>query len=307
MSITGKQVPQFLQGLVTNDTRSLETAGAPPVYAALLTHKGKLQYDAFVYRQEDDNFLLEVDASMKDELAAWLARYKLRKAITIKDASSEYSAWVHFGQEAKSGSPPAAAWHTDPRLPGLGHRAILPKDQQPSISGSELSDESAYRHWRYTHGVAEGSRELGAGRYAPLDFNLDVLHGVSYDKGCYIGQERTSFSHFRGVIRSRAMPARMELAAGTPAADLDADLDVLAADSDEVLGSVRGGVTNPEEPGHGMALLMLRLKAGLAAESPGARPLRVRGLPHVGLRPFRPAWWPAEWGREEDAAAAQAG
>ncbi|PNH12885.1 putative transferase CAF17, mitochondrial [Tetrabaena socialis] len=112
------------------------------------------------------------------------------------------------------GSPPAGPWwRRDPRLPELGFRALLPAGEAPSAAnGGAVCGASGedYRALRYELGVAEGEQEIPVGQAAPLDFNLDQLAGVSYSKGCYVGQERNSFTHYRGVIRKRLMPVRLE-------------------------------------------------------------------------------------------------
>eukprot|EP00198_Chlamydomonas_reinhardtii_P009241 XP_001698578.1 predicted protein [Chlamydomonas reinhardtii] len=186
----GPQALTFLQGMVTNDVRPLQTAGPaePPVYATVLTPKGKFLHDLFISRHPDmpDALLLEVDAA-----GATAAMQLLNKPLVA------------------AGPAPAAA--------GL---------QSASAAGEE-----AYRAWRYSLGVAEGEAEIPAGQAAPLDFNVDVLRGVSYTKGCYVGQERNSFTHYRGVIRKRLMPVRLEAtAAAGPGPALPAvGLDVLDA------------------------------------------------------------------------------
>lgn len=104
---------------------------------------------------------------------------------------------------------------TDPRLPDLGQRVILPADHQPD--GTPVPDE-VYTERRFRLGVAEGSSEIPSGAALPLEYNLDALNGVSFSKGCYVGQELTARTHFQGVIRKRLMPLRLLGGAGSPGA-----------------------------------------------------------------------------------------
>ncbi|KAG2449413.1 hypothetical protein HYH02_005562 [Chlamydomonas schloesseri] len=192
--------------MVTNDVRPLEKAGPAdaPVYATVLTPKGKFLHDMFISRHPDlpGALLLEVDASGAAAAVQLLNKYKLRRPVSFRDVSSEYRVMAAWGAAAGAGGgvPPAGPWwRPDPRLPQLGYRALVPAADAAEVAAT--AGEEAYRAWRYSLGVAEGESEIPAGQAAPLDFNVDVLHGVSYTKGCYVGQERNSFTHYRGVIR----------------------------------------------------------------------------------------------------------
>ena len=94
-------------------------------------------------------------------------------------------------------------WMGDPRLPDLGARTILPAGCIPP--GKVVAPE-AFKDLRFRLGVPEGCSEVPSGEALPLEYNLDALNGVSYTKGCYVGQELTARTHFRGVIRKRLMP-----------------------------------------------------------------------------------------------------
>jgi len=295
MKVTGSQAIPFLQGMVTNDVRPLEKPGAEPVYAALLTPKGKFLHDLIIYRQEESSsgasssqgptLLAELDAAGKQKAIDWLTRYKLRKPVVLEDVSSDYQVWAAFGDGS---SGPAAAprpWHRDPRLPELGLRAVLPSSQPPS--GLSPTSEEEYRRLRCMLGVAEGETEIPAEKAAPLDYNLDELHGVSYKKGCYIGQERNSFTHYRGIIRKRVMPIRLQTTQGVKVGQ-----DVVVQGSGEVVGTVRAAAQE-----YGLAYLKLSTALQSAA---GQVQLEVQGEGAVvPLQAQRPSWWPEAWGHEE--------
>lgn len=169
----GEDVRAFLQGLVTNDV-----SGNLPVYAALLSAQGKAMFDFFVWA-EGDAVLLDCEAHAADDLAKRLSLYRLRRPI---DIAREETLATYWGDEPFEGSSP------DPRLPGLGHRAIGP------VSDAEAGD-GVYLAHRLSLGVPEGRAELADILW--LETNAVELNGVSFDKGCYIGQENTARMNWR--------------------------------------------------------------------------------------------------------------
>lgn len=177
LRVSGEDVAGFLQGLVTNDT------GRLPAYAALLTPQGKALFD-FILWPDGDDVLLDVEASEADALARRLSIYRLRRAITI--ARDERVA-VHWSLDAVAGAS------LDPRLPGLGYRWIAPPD---------AATEGYHAH-RLSLGVTEGVAELGSGETLWLEANARELNGVSFTKGCYVGQENTARMHHRSKVNRR--------------------------------------------------------------------------------------------------------
>jgi folate-binding protein YgfZ len=175
----GEDVRGFLQGLVTNDV-----AGNLPVYAALLTAQGKAMFDFLVWADGDD-LLLDCEAAFSDDLARRLSLYRLRRKIAIGRDDSLAVAWQ---------AQPFAGSTADPRLPALGHRALVPA--QPG----EAADDAWLAH-RLSLGVPEGQAELGDILW--LETNAVELHGVSFAKGCYIGQENTARMNWRQKVNRR--------------------------------------------------------------------------------------------------------
>ncbi|QFT77279.1 folate-binding protein YgfZ [Erythrobacter sp. THAF29] len=175
----GEDVRAFLQGLVTNDV-----SGNLPVYAALLSAQGKAMFDFFVWA-EGDAVLLDCEAHAADDLAKRLSLYRLRRPI---DIAREETLATYWGDEPFEGSSP------DPRLPGLGHRAIGP------VSDAEAGD-GVYLAHRLSLGVPEGRAELADILW--LETNAVELNGVSFDKGCYIGQENTARMNWRQKVNRR--------------------------------------------------------------------------------------------------------
>ncbi len=179
--LSGEDVRGFLQGLVTNDV-----TGRLPVWAALLTPQGKALFDFIVWADGDD-LLLDCEAAVADALAKRLTLYRLRRPITI--ACDETLA-VHWSREGAGGVP-------DPRLPALGQRWI----------GAPGAVAAGWLAHRLSLGVTEGQGELGNGETLWLECNARELNGVSFDKGCYVGQENTARMNYRSKVNRRLVVA----------------------------------------------------------------------------------------------------
>lgn len=186
----GEDVAAFLQGLVTNDV-----TGALPVWAGLLTPQGKALFDFIVWRDGGD-LLLDCEAETADALARRLSLYRLRRAI---DIVRDDSLAVHWRSDAGADDT------RDPRLAALGARWLAPQ--------KESADESADGAWlahRLSLGVAEGLAELGSDQTLWLECNAAELGGVSFAKGCYIGQENTARMNWRQKVNRRLIVVPIE-------------------------------------------------------------------------------------------------
>ncbi|MFB0610905.1 CAF17-like 4Fe-4S cluster assembly/insertion protein YgfZ [Aurantiacibacter poecillastricola] len=170
----------FLQGLLTNDVK-----GDLPAYAALLTAQGKTMFDMIVWREGED-LLLDCEAALADDLVKRLSLYRLRRKI---DIAVDETVAVHWQAEPRDGASP------DPRLSGLGWRWLGNADNE---SGSA---DDAWRAHRLASGVPEGQAELGDILW--LETNAIELNGVSFSKGCYIGQENTARMNWRQKVNRR--------------------------------------------------------------------------------------------------------
>ena len=179
----GEDVTAFLQGLVTNDV-----TGNLPVWAALLSPQGKALFDFLVWPGAGDSLLLDCEAARADVLAKRLALYRLRRRIAIERDDSLAVHWRdHIGDGAA----------TDPRLAALGERWIAhaSPDDQPA--------DAAWLRHRLALGVTEGVAELGDGETLWLECNAAELHGVSFTKGCFVGQENTARMNWRQKVNRR--------------------------------------------------------------------------------------------------------
>jgi folate-binding protein YgfZ len=180
--LSGDDVRGFLQGLVTNDV-----SGELPVWAGLLSAQGKSLFDFLIWADGAD-ILIDCEASQADALARRLTLYRLRRTIAI--ARDETLA-VHWAREGSEGVP-------DPRLLALGRRWIAPPGEPA---------EGWLAH-RLHLGVTEGIAELGADKSLWLETNAVELNGVSFSKGCYVGQENTARMNWRQKVNRRLIVIR---------------------------------------------------------------------------------------------------
>lgn len=193
--MSGENVREFLQGLVTSDV-----AGALPVWTGLLTPQGKCLFDFLVWADGED-LLLDCEAVAADDLIKRLTIYRLRRPIRIE---RDDSLAVHWSLQGDEGVP-------DPRLPILGRRRIAPS--APAEAGAPFSESSQegtgllasqerkWREHRLNLGVCEGRAELGDILW--LECNAAELNGVSFTKGCFVGQENTARMNWRQKVNRR--------------------------------------------------------------------------------------------------------
>ncbi|KAI1129636.1 hypothetical protein F5Y10DRAFT_149025 [Nemania abortiva] len=249
ISISGIDAPHFLQGLITtsiegNHTADLSgdaksTAGKTPwFYCGFLNALGRVLHDVFIYPVPpgsggEPHFMIEVDAVQLTTLLKHLKRYKLRSKIFLRaieeDEMSVWQIWNDGEGEGEGLSPvfggakglPQSDGRSvvipDLRAPGMGYRVLtvgadlnvqaldLPSEIQPAAA----TDEAAYRMRRYLRGVPEGSAEIIPAQAMPQESNMDVMGGIDFRKGCYVGQELTIRTRHRGVVRKRILPCAL--------------------------------------------------------------------------------------------------
>lgn len=177
----GEDVAAFLQGLLTNDvTRGL------PAYTALLTPQGKTLFDMIVWPAGNGALLLDCEADAAEDLVRRLSLYRLRRKI---DIAVDPKLGVFWEKHAGDGGA------ADPRLADLGQRWLAP------VSDDDRPVDSEWRKHRLSLGVPEGREEMGDILW--LETNAVELHGVAFDKGCYIGQENTARMNWRSKVNRR--------------------------------------------------------------------------------------------------------
>lgn len=245
--VSGSEVSDFLQGLITNDIHHLDH-GVGSMYTMFLNTKGRVLYDSIIYRTSENNsFLIECDKEVLGTLQKHLKMYRVKRKIDITSLESEFNVYALFNpgklirndklktdssqkldglivpctslkENVTETSSTCKIYHDlliyrDPRIANLGSRILAPvnSDVQKQISEIFSIDnkpqvQHSYRWFRYNLGVGEGINDLPPGNCFPLEANGDYLHGVSFHKGCYIGQELTARTHHTGVVRKRLMP-----------------------------------------------------------------------------------------------------
>ncbi|KAJ9549949.1 hypothetical protein OSB04_022492 [Centaurea solstitialis] len=273
--------------------------------------------------------LADVDCSVLDELVEMLKKYRLRSKVDIENVGEEFSCWQRFGvdlhkrapssledSEAASvgwggtidptgssssqGSSGGWQWHKDPRLDCLGFRGIFPANvtlnvhylevAAPMVEADTETQEENYLLWRLEKGVAEGSIEIPKGEAIPLEYNLAGLNAISFDKGCYVGQELIARSHHRGVIRKRLLPLKFLNESGK-------EVEQKVAPSSEVIASKSGKKAGTVTTALGSrGLGVIRLEEAFK----GPENLVIKGQEDVKVEPIRPDWWPTEWFLEHE-------
>ncbi|MDT8759231.1 folate-binding protein [Sphingomonas psychrotolerans] len=184
LRVAGEDVRGFLQGLVTQDMKAV--APGAPQYAGLLTPQGKVLFD-FLLWDDGDAILIDCEAGHRDALARRLTLYRLRRPITIEPVEGG----VHWRAEGTEGV-------ADPRLAALGRRWLGP------AAGAAAT---GWHPHRLGLGVTEGVAELGQDKTLWLEANAAELNGVSFTKGCYVGQENTARMHYRAKVNRRLVVA----------------------------------------------------------------------------------------------------
>jgi folate-binding protein YgfZ len=237
--VSGPDAPSFLQGLLTNDVDRLGAGEAR--YAALLSPQGKILFDLLVVRAPPaaGEFLLDCPAALAGDLVKRLALYKLRANVVVADESADHGVIAYWRGEPENA--PGGVFYADPRAGALGHRAILPRAKAVAVGEASVAE---YEALRISLGVPKGGVDFAYGDAFPHDADMDLFHGVDFQKGCFVGQEVVSRMRHRGEARKRIVRVRLVGEAPAPGTSVtDGDLAV------GVLGSSAGR--------HALALLRL--------------------------------------------------
>jgi tRNA-modifying protein YgfZ len=288
LRLAGPDARAFLQGLITADIARLAPDQA--LYAALLTAQGKYLFD-FLLHDEGEAILLEIELARRPSLLQRLSLYRLRAKVTIADAGADLAVLALFGEGSAEalrlpGRAGAArqegAMHllVDPRLAELGARAVLPEHEVEAFLreiGAAPVPAAEYDRHRTRLAVPDGSRDLVPERSLLLESGFDELGGVSFTKGCFVGQELTARTKHRALIKKRLVPVRVEGPLPDPGTPV-------------LRGSRDAGEMRSSGDGLGLALLRLEQLALAAVE---AGPLRAGAAvltpePPVWLRPALP-------------------
>uniref|UniRef100_A0A8C4QDB6 Iron-sulfur cluster assembly factor IBA57 n=1 Tax=Eptatretus burgeri TaxID=7764 RepID=A0A8C4QDB6_EPTBU len=287
----GPDTEAFLNGLFTNDLGPLfvdEDARPSAIYSHCLSVQGRVIHDIIVYRLQADEpaVLIECDTGMAQSLHEHLCTYRLRRRIslTAPKEGQKLSVWAVVPAPLQTERPslevPVLACTNDPRTEYLGLRLIMNADVPVTelLVGSTERPVLQYEQFRYQLGVPEGPRDLPSGVALPLESNLELLNGVSFSKGCYLGQELTARTHHTGVIRKRLLPVTLD----------PSPLDEVVLDGTEVLSEDgrRAGRLRSHVGSFGLALLRLsQVRRGLRLQAHS-------NFPAFSLSAQQPPWWP---------------
>ncbi|RZJ96308.1 MAG: folate-binding protein [Brevundimonas sp.] len=247
IAVSGAEARPFLHNLLTQDVETL--ADGEVRFGALLSPPGRLLFDLFLVGQADGVWL-DVAADRREALLRRLAMYRLRAAVEI----------------AAVDTPVLAAWNgalpdgfvADPRWAGMGGRGY-------GVEAEPTTDEAAYHAHRLMEGLPDPDADGGQDSAYPIEANFDLLNGIDFQKGCFVGQETTSRMKRRGTIKNRMLP-------------IEIDGPIPAVETEVLNGELRAGTMRTGADGRAVALVRLdRLDGELTADG---RPVRV----------LRPGW-----------------
>ncbi len=222
LQIGGSEAQDFLQNLLSNNLDLISPERA--IYTLLLTPQGKYLFDFFLM-EKDGAYLVDCDREVAPELLKRLTFYKLRADVSLSNLSQDWAIGVAFDSDAaaeatKSGEATpfqgGVQFH-DPRLPALGKRFLVPKDNIEAAlteAGSPCEPQD-YDRFRLSLAIP-GAGDLVADKTFPLEANLDLLNAIDYQKGCFVGQEVTSRTHRQGKVRKRILCVSSATALPTP-------------------------------------------------------------------------------------------
>ena len=297
--IGGAEARTFLQGLVTNDVNKAVFGRA--LYAALLTPQGKYLHDFFIVALPDEGggeaLYLDCERKRAADLVARLNAYKLRSKVTIENATDRFRVIALLGDgphdsealhgfEGRGGPFAGGLCYVDPRYAGIGARVLLPASGMSEVIEADFKEQAPeyYERLRVYYGLPDGSRDLQIEKSLPLEAYFDQLNAIDWEKGCYVGQELTARTRYRGLVRKHLLPVEIE-------GELPDFGAPITADGEEV-GDMRTSFD-----GYGIAFL--RMEALDKAIDAGA------GLTagQATIRVLHPSWLNAPNGAAEEPAA----
>lgn len=252
IAVAGDDRVSFLQGLVSQDVEKVEAGRA--LWSALLTPQGKWLAEFFILT-DGERLLLDVEAEQREDLIRRLSRFRLRAKVTV--AMDDYVVQTAWDGPAPVVSDGLVA--ADARLPEAGFRLYTRAGLTPNAT---LADWDAHR---IALGLPDGVRDLEREKTVLLEAGFDELGGISWTKGCYMGQELTARTRYRGLLKRRLVP--VEIDGPAPAAGT-----IILTDEGRDVGTMRSS-----EGARGLAVLRLDVLGGACTLTAGA----ARLTPHV--------------------------
>jgi folate-binding protein YgfZ len=206
ITVNGEDAEKFLQGLITNDMSLLGSQSA--LHAGVLSPQGKILFAMFVIKTAD-GFYLETARDSVPGLVQHLERFKLRTKADIEDASANFTVAAIWGAPYEPrGRGKQPIWFKDPRLAELGYRELVTIGSDWALAGdaADVATQDEYHAHRVALGVPEAEKDYQLGDAYPHEALFDQLNGVSFKKGCFIGQEVVARMEHRGTARKRIVP-----------------------------------------------------------------------------------------------------
>ena len=279
ISVTGSDSRDFLQGIISNDITLVSPNKT--IYAALLTPQGKYLFDFFI-SQSGEKLLIECEKDRVPDLMKRLRIYKLRANADLVDETETYSIFAIWGDDAAQATGlhnerglaheiSGGTQFIDPRLNTAGVRSVLPieaAEAQLQSLAAEPASTSDYDLHRLKLGLPDASRDLVVDKAILIESGFDELNGVDWNKGCYMGQELTARTKYRGLVKKRLISVFIEGAAPEPGTPI-------------MVGDKNAGEMRSSNAGHGIALLRLDQLNNEAAEYICDQAI---------LRPNKPTW-----------------
>jgi folate-binding protein YgfZ len=280
ISVSGDDACAFLQSIITTNVATLPVSACRP--SALLTPQGRVLIDMMVYRPATNRFILRCDSTRRDDLFTRLRRYRLRRPIEIV-TEPDIRLYLLITNKTANQSEKKTAGQIinplgesaeviisciDPRNPDLGTH-ILANGANITVSVDQIN---IWHTTRIAAGIPEGAIDLTPERALMLEAGLDQLGAVDFEKGCYVGQEVTARTYYRGLVKRRLVPITMT---GTPPI-VDSDITW----NEKVIGNSKTAA--PHDNGMAICLALLKLSdihAILDTGSPKNRGLAVNGNP----------------------------
>ncbi|OQS06670.1 hypothetical protein THRCLA_01293 [Thraustotheca clavata] len=315
LRVEGADVIKFLQGIFTNDMHSFDVRGDAR-YGGFLTHKGRLLGDADVVQTDINTFFIGCDEEVANDMLKHLKKYKLRSKVkfdavdddfrlhailpALQSTPKQYKNLIQWKDLINKENTANKLVYEDPRGQVFGLKAIVSSSESvplPKEFVQENETSSLYKDRRILLGACEGLEHLDG---IPLEHNLELLNGVSFTKGCYVGQELTARTHYKGNIRKRLLPVLflptsvpfsfsfthfdnswMDHVTTSIPAGVEVGTSITTSDTDS-----RAGKVITLASGVNAAVAMMRLEQ--LTKAPGLK--TADGSHHV--LPYIPSWWP---------------
>ena len=252
ISVAGDEACAFLQSIITANVETLPIGACRP--AALLTPQGRVQIDMMVYRPALDRFLLRSDAARRDDLFTRLRRYRLRRPIDLAVEADIRLVLLLGKQDAETSVTPMIMSCHDPRSPQLGSHCLVEAIHLPA----QMGEIDRWHANRIAAGVPEGSVDLTPERALMLEAGLDQLGAVDFEKGCYVGQEVTARTHYRGLVKRRLVP--LTIAGDPPAIDSDITWQGTVIGKSKTAAAFTAPIAGEHEPADTKSICLTLLK-----------------------------------------------